>query len=55
MDSNHVTVVYPSIAQPGKLGELASIYADVTNATAQMQLRAEFAAHSAGFDREGVR
>ena len=32
MDSNHVTVVYKWTAQPGKLDELASIYADVTNA-----------------------
>ncbi len=32
MDSNHVTVVYKWTAQPGKLEELASIYADVTAA-----------------------
>ncbi len=32
MDSNHVTVVYKWTAQPGKLEELASIYADVTDA-----------------------
>ena len=32
MDSNHVTVVYKWTAQPGKLDELASIYADVTDA-----------------------
>ena len=32
MDSNHVTVVYKWTAQPGKLDELASIYADVTSA-----------------------
>ncbi len=34
MDSNHITVVYKWTAQPGKLGELTSIYTDVT---AQMQ------------------
>ncbi len=32
MDSNHVTVVYKWTAQPGKLEELASIYAGVTEA-----------------------
>ena len=32
MDSNHVTVVYKWTAQPGKLEELTSIYADVTSA-----------------------
>ena len=32
MDSNHVTVMYKWTAQPGKLDELASIYADVTEA-----------------------
>ena len=32
MDSNHVTVVYKWTAQPGKLEELTSIYADVTDA-----------------------
>ena len=32
MDSTHVTVVYKWTAQPGKLDELASIYADVINA-----------------------
>ena len=32
MDSNHVTVIYKWTAQPGKLEELASIYADVTDA-----------------------
>ena len=31
MDSNHVTVVYKWTAQPGKLGELALIYAQVTD------------------------
>ena len=32
MDANHVTVVYKWTAQPGKLDELTSIYADVTKA-----------------------
>lgn len=32
MDSNHVTVMYKWTAQPGKLDELASIYASVTDA-----------------------
>ena len=32
MDSNHITVVYKWTAQPGKLDELSSIYADVTKA-----------------------
>jgi quinol monooxygenase YgiN len=32
MDSNHVTVMYKWTAQPGKLDELASTYADVTEA-----------------------
>ena len=32
MNSSHITVVYKWTAQPGKLDELASIYADVTAA-----------------------
>ena len=32
MDNSHVTVVYKWAAQPGKLEELASIYAKVTDA-----------------------
>ena len=32
MDTNHITVVYKWTAQPGKLGELTSIYEDVTDA-----------------------
>ena len=32
MDSSHVTVMYKWTAQPGKLDELASIYAGVTEA-----------------------
>ena len=32
MDSNHITVVYKWTAQPEKLDELASIYAEVTDA-----------------------
>ena len=41
MDSNHVTVVYKWTAQPGKLEELASIYAAVTNAMEQNEPGAE--------------
>jgi quinol monooxygenase YgiN len=32
LDTNHITVVYKWTAQPGKLGELTSIYEDVTDA-----------------------
>ena len=35
MDSNHITVVYKWTANPGKLGELKSIYAEVTEAMKQ--------------------
>ena len=41
MDSNHVTVVYKWTAQPGKLDELASIYADVTTAMEENEPGAE--------------
>ena len=41
MDSNHVTVVYKWTAQPGKLNELASLYADVTNAMEENEPGAE--------------
>ena len=41
MDSNHVTVVYKWTAQPGKLGELESIYAGVTAAMEQNEPGAE--------------
>jgi quinol monooxygenase YgiN len=41
MDSNHVTVVYKWTAQPGKLDELASIYAKVTAAMEQNEPGAE--------------
>ena len=41
MDSNHVTVVYKWTAQPDKLGELTSIYADVTKAMEQNEPGAE--------------
>ena len=41
MDSNHVTVVYKWTAQPGKLEELASIYAEVTTAMEQNEPGAE--------------
>ena len=35
MESNHITVVYKWTAQPGKLDELKSIYAEVTEAMKQ--------------------
>ena len=41
MDSRHVTVVYKWTAQPGKLDELASIYAEVTEAMEQNEPGAE--------------
>ena len=41
MDSKHVTVVYKWTAQPGKLDELSSIYADVTRAMEQNEPGAE--------------
>lgn len=41
MNNNHVTVVYKWTAQPGKLDELASIYADVTTAMEQNEPGAE--------------
>lgn len=41
MDSNHVTVVYKWIANPGKLDELAAIYSDVTSAMEQNEPGAE--------------
>jgi len=44
MDTNHVTVVYKWTAQPGKLDELTSIYADVITAMEQNEPDAE-AAH----------
>ena len=41
MDSNHVTVMYKWTAQPGKLEELAAIYAGVTEAMEQNEPGAE--------------
>ena len=41
MDSNHITVVYKWTAQPGKLDELAAIYADVTDAMERNEPGAE--------------
>ena len=41
MDKNHITVVYKWTAQPGKLDELASIYAEVTEAMKQNEPDAE--------------
>ena len=35
MNNNHITVVYKWTAQPGKLGELTSIYEQVTQAMNQ--------------------
>ncbi len=35
MDSNHITVIYKWTAQPDKLEELTSIYAEVTDAMKQ--------------------
>ncbi len=41
MDSNHVTVVYKWTAHPGKLEELTSIYAEVTEQMKQNEPGAE--------------
>jgi quinol monooxygenase YgiN len=41
MTSEHITVVYKWTAQPGKLDELASIYADVTAAMERNEPGAE--------------
>ena len=41
MNSNHITVVYKWTAQPGKLGQLASIYEEVTSAMEQNEPGAE--------------
>ena len=41
MDSSHVTVMYKWTAQPGKLDELAAIYAGVTEAMHQNEPGAE--------------
>ena len=41
MSSNHVTVVYKWTAKPGKLDELKSIYAQVTEAMKQNEPDAE--------------
>ena len=41
MDSNHITVVYKWTAQPDKLDELTSIYAEVTDAMEQNEPGAE--------------
>ena len=41
MDRSHVTVVYKWTAQPGKLDQLESIYADVTAAMEQNEPGAE--------------
>ena len=41
MESNHITVVYKWTAKPGKLDELTSIYAEVTEAMKQNEPDAE--------------
>ncbi len=41
MDSNHITVVYKWTAQPGKLDELTSIYAEVADAMEENEPGAE--------------
>jgi len=41
MNSNHITVVYKWTAQPDKLGELTSMYAEVTDAMEQNEPGAE--------------
>ena len=41
MDNNHITVVYKWTANPGKLDELQSIYAQVTEAMRQNEPGAE--------------
>ena len=41
MDQNHVTVVYKWTAKPGKLDELAALYAGVTEAMEQNEPGAE--------------
>ena len=41
MNSNHITVVYKWTAQPEKLDELTSIYAEVTDAMKQNEPGAE--------------
>jgi len=41
MDSNHITVVYKWTAQPEKLDELTSIYAEVSDAMEQNEPGAE--------------
>ncbi len=41
MESNHITVVYKWTAKPGKLEELQSIYAEVTEAMRKNEPDAE--------------
>ena len=41
MDSNHITVIYKWTAQPEKLGELTSIYAEVCDAMERNEPGAE--------------
>jgi quinol monooxygenase YgiN len=41
MNSDHITVVYKWTAKPGRLGELTSIYAEVSDAMKQNEPGAE--------------
>ncbi len=53
MQSEHITVVYKWTAKPGKLDELTSIYAQVTEAMKQNEPGAE-AVHCYVSDQEGA-
>ncbi len=52
-DQQHITVVYKWTANPGKLDELASIYAEVTEAMEQNEPGAE-AVHCYVSEQEGA-
>ena len=53
MQSKHITVVYKWTAKPGKLDELKSIYAEVTEAMKQNEPGAE-TVHCYASDQEGA-
>ena len=53
MQKQHITVVYKWTANPGKLDELTSIYAEVTEAMKQNEPGAE-AVHCYVSDQEGA-
>lgn len=53
MTNEHITVVYKWVAKPGKLDELSSIYADVTNEMKKNEPDAE-AAHCFVSEKEGA-